>query len=45
MNTESITLPIYYYIDDNGNKVLDLDLMRAEFEELLQTLRTGGCRI
>ena len=40
MNQENIILPIYYYIDDNGNKVFDLDLMREEFEELLETLES-----
>ena len=38
MNTEIITLPIYYTIDEEGNKVFDLDLMREEFEEQLKEL-------
>ena len=40
MNTETITLPIHYIIDDNGNKLFDLDLMREEFEEMLETLES-----
>jgi hypothetical protein len=40
MNTETITLPIHYTIDENGNKLFDLDLIREEFEELLETLES-----
>ena len=40
MNTEIITLPIYYTIDEDGNKIFDLDLMREEFEELLESLES-----
>lgn len=40
MNTETISLPIYYTIDENGNKIFDLDLIREEFEEMLESLES-----
>jgi hypothetical protein len=35
---EEIKIGIYYYIDDEGNKVYDEDEIRDEFERKLQEL-------
>jgi len=33
-----IVTPIYYYEDDNGNKIIDEECMREEFEGKLNKL-------
>lgn len=35
---KEIRIEIYYYIDDEGNKIYDEDEMRDEFERKLQEL-------
>lgn len=35
---KEIRIEIYYYIDDEGNKIYDEDEMRNEFERKLQEL-------
>jgi hypothetical protein len=35
---EEIIIEVYYYIDEDGKKVIDEDEMRAEFEGKLATL-------
>lgn len=35
---DQITVGIYYYIDDAGNKVFDEEEMRNEFENKLEEL-------
>ncbi len=37
-----IQIPIYYYEDDNGNKVYDFELMMREFETKLSELGHGN---
>ena len=37
-----IQIPIYYYEDDNGNKVYDFELMMREFETKLSKLGHGN---
>ena len=34
----SIEIGVYYYIDENGNKVYDIEEMRREFETKLNQL-------
>lgn len=38
MGPNSIVIELYYYLDDNGNKVYDEDEIRDEFEFKLQEL-------
>jgi len=35
---EEIIIEVYYYIDEDGKKVIDEDEMRAEFEMKLASL-------
>lgn len=35
---ETISIPIYYYIDEQGNKIYDIEEMTKEFEMLLYQL-------
>ena len=37
-NMEKLEIPIYYYKDDDGNKVYDLEAMADEFENKLSEL-------
>ena len=36
---DKISVDIYYSIDDNGNKVIDTDLMTEEFNTKLDKLK------
>ena len=36
---ETIEIKVYYYIDENGKKVIDEDYMKEELEDKLQKLR------
>ena len=36
--TEVLEVPKYYYIDKDGDKVYDTDLMFQHFEELIEEL-------
>jgi len=40
MNTEYIKISLHFIIDDNGNKVYDIDLIREEFEDLIAELES-----
>ena len=35
---DDIVIPIDYYEDENGNKIIDEDCMREEFESKLDTI-------
>lgn len=35
-----VEVDVYYYIDDNGHKVYDVDNMREEFEKKLKKLQS-----
>ena len=37
-DTEVLEVPKYYYIDKDGEKVYDTDLMFQHFEELIEEL-------
>ena len=40
MNQEYIKISLPFIIDDNGNKIYDIDLIREEFEDLLAELES-----
>ena len=37
-NMEKLEIPIYYYKDDDGNKVYDTESMRDEFDDKINKL-------
>ena len=39
MTKSEIVIPMFYFVDENGNKIYDEDEMRKEFEYQLEQIK------